>query len=303
MKIRKFVVVGIICLFIIPLIFIGFNVRGVNVATRYNSDTLYNSNYSWSLLIDVPLLIDVGDDIQLFYLENTNNTTYNFVVERDDDYHDEISGLDFPRYLYKIIKSDTSDSLIYQYKTNPLWYTAIIFNVSFIENGVDSSVDMKYTIGYLTSKATSDLSFNFTSEVTHTNTQQDFGGLVTGIQLYFKSQFVNYVKFTDFTGATDINLPYQYREVLDFWENSPMFERLSYTGSIYGEDKGYNRGLISAMDGGGGVDKFWNLFLKIFSGIGSILSIQVLPGFPLGILIAIPLALSIVGLILWIWRR
>lgn len=74
-------------------------------------------------------------------------------------------------------------------------------------------------------------------------------------------------------------------------------------GKTDGDAIGYQRGLAEGMAGATPVSQTVGVVSSIFAGIGTVLSIQLFPGFPLGLLILVPLFFAVLGLILWIWRR
>lgn len=74
-------------------------------------------------------------------------------------------------------------------------------------------------------------------------------------------------------------------------------------GLTQGYNDGYNDGVADGMAGATPMSQATTLVGSIFTAIGSILSIQLFPGFSLGLLILVPLFFSVLGLILWIWRR
>ena len=73
----------------------------------------------------------------------------------------------------------------------------------------------------------------------------------------------------------------------------------------------YKNAYLSGYNAGGGgqggniteFDRFWSLITGIFSGIGAIFAIELIPHVPIGVFFLIPLFFGVVGLILWIWRR
>lgn len=78
-------------------------------------------------------------------------------------------------------------------------------------------------------------------------------------------------------------------------------------GTVHGYDEGYqtgyNVGLNEGIQGATPVSQTVTLLGSIFGAIGTVLSIQLFPGFTLGLLILVPLFFAVLGLILWIWRR
>lgn len=78
-------------------------------------------------------------------------------------------------------------------------------------------------------------------------------------------------------------------------------------GTVHGYDEGYETGYdVGFGEGQAGatpVSKTIGVVSSIFAGVGTVLSIELFPGFPLGLLILVPLFFLVLGLILWIWRR
>lgn len=70
-----------------------------------------------------------------------------------------------------------------------------------------------------------------------------------------------------------------------------------------GYDEGYGIGYNEGFGGATPMSRATTLIGSIFGAIGSVLSIQLFPGFTLGLLILVPLFFAVLGLILWIWRR
>lgn len=66
---------------------------------------------------------------------------------------------------------------------------------------------------------------------------------------------------------------------------------------------GYDIGFNEGMDGATPVSQTVGVISSIFAGIGTVLAVQLFPGFPIGLLILVPLFFAVLGLILWIWRR
>ena len=78
-------------------------------------------------------------------------------------------------------------------------------------------------------------------------------------------------------------------------------------GRLYGLSEGYDQGYSDGLDvglaGATPMSQATTLIGSIFSSVGSVLAIQLFPGFSIGMLILVPLFFSVLGLILWIWRR
>ena len=75
------------------------------------------------------------------------------------------------------------------------------------------------------------------------------------------------------------------------------------TGYDRGYDIGYDDGFNNGMSGATPVSQTIGIVSSIFAGVGTVMAIQLFPGFPLGLLILVPLFFAVLGLILWIWRR
>lgn len=74
-------------------------------------------------------------------------------------------------------------------------------------------------------------------------------------------------------------------------------------GEEIGYSQGYNVGYTDGQAGNTAITPVFNTLSGIFSVIGSVLAIELVPHVPLGIFFLVPLFFSAVGLILWIWRR
>lgn len=74
-------------------------------------------------------------------------------------------------------------------------------------------------------------------------------------------------------------------------------------GEQIGYSQGYNVGYSDGQAGNTAITPVFNTLSGIFSVIGSVLAIELVPHVPLGIFFLVPLFFSAVGLILWIWRR
>ena len=78
-------------------------------------------------------------------------------------------------------------------------------------------------------------------------------------------------------------------------------------GEIIGYDNGYEDGYnVGYSDGESGenaVSPALNILSAVFSAVGAIFSIELVPHVPLGVFILVPLFFAVVGLVLWIWRR
>lgn len=78
-------------------------------------------------------------------------------------------------------------------------------------------------------------------------------------------------------------------------------------GLTYGYDlgyaSGYDDGYIDGENGESAVSKAVGVIGSIFGAVGTVLSIELFPGIPLGLFFLVPLFFAVLGLILWIWRR
>ena len=94
---------------------------------------------------------------------------------------------------------------------------------------------------------------------------------------------------------------------LGSWSINP-YEGLLYQSAynrFYGEtwDTAYAAGYAAGQEGETSVEPVFNLLTHIFSIIGAIWQIELVPHVPLGLFILVPIFFAIVGLVLWIWRR
>lgn len=75
------------------------------------------------------------------------------------------------------------------------------------------------------------------------------------------------------------------------------YETGYYAGRVLGYDEGYSVGLNE----GSNITTNW--IATISKAVGSVLALEILPNFPLGLIVAIPLVLGLIGLILYFWRK
>lgn len=66
----------------------------------------------------------------------------------------------------------------------------------------------------------------------------------------------------------------------------------------YGYDNGYTAGL----EGENGFSPFWNVLAGIFTSLGSIFAVELVPHVPIGLFFMVPLFFIMLGFIMWIWR-
>lgn len=74
-------------------------------------------------------------------------------------------------------------------------------------------------------------------------------------------------------------------------------------GERIGYSEGYNIGYTDGQAGNTAITPVFNTLSGVFSVVGSVLAIELVPHIPLGIFILVPLFFAAIGLILWIWRR
>lgn len=74
-------------------------------------------------------------------------------------------------------------------------------------------------------------------------------------------------------------------------------------GYIDGYNVGYDIGYDEGQEGENAISPVFRIISDIFGSIGSIMAIELVPHVPLGLFILVPLFFSVLGLILWIWRR
>lgn len=70
-----------------------------------------------------------------------------------------------------------------------------------------------------------------------------------------------------------------------------------------GYDSGYNLGYAEGQTGENAISPIWNVLTGIFNSVGAILSIELIPHIPIGLLIFVPLFFIMVMAILSIWRK
>lgn len=70
-----------------------------------------------------------------------------------------------------------------------------------------------------------------------------------------------------------------------------------------GYSEGYRVGQDEAINQDIGLSPFWVVIRDIFNGVGDVLAIEIVPHITVGLIIFVPLTISLVGFILWIWRK
>ena len=77
----------------------------------------------------------------------------------------------------------------------------------------------------------------------------------------------------------------------------------SLTRFSSGYQAGYQAGYNQGQTGDTAMTPVFNVLTHVFTSLGSILSIELVPHIPLGLFLLVPLFFAVLGLILWIWRR
>lgn len=85
--------------------------------------------------------------------------------------------------------------------------------------------------------------------------------------------------------------------------NGGYFGSLSRQERQRGFNQGYNNGYTDGQAGETAISPFFNVLSGIFTSIGAIFSIELVPHVPIGLFFLVPLFFAIVGLILFIWRK
>lgn len=75
------------------------------------------------------------------------------------------------------------------------------------------------------------------------------------------------------------------------------------SGRTAGYNLGYSAGYNAGQAGENAISPFFRVLTDIFTSIGAIFSIELVPNIPLGLFILVPLFFAVLGIILWIWRR
>ena len=70
-----------------------------------------------------------------------------------------------------------------------------------------------------------------------------------------------------------------------------------------GFNNGYNDGYVDGQEGRTAFTPAFNVLTGVFNVVGSVMSINLVPGVPLGLFFLVPLFFAVIGLVLWIWRK
>lgn len=93
---------------------------------------------------------------------------------------------------------------------------------------------------------------------------------------------------------------------IDMLNQTPYMQYAIHNRSIgynQGYSAGYNTGYREGQTGENAISPVWNVLTGIFNSIGAILSIELIPHIPIGLLIFVPLFFIMVMAILSIWRK
>lgn len=104
----------------------------------------------------------------------------------------------------------------------------------------------------------------------------------------------NALEILDYLSQT-VGLPQRGYNNIELMEES--YNNGFYSGKELGYKQGYNEGLSV------GENATTNWIATISKGIGNVLSMEIAPNLPLGLLVAIPLVMGMIGLIFMFWRK
>lgn len=90
---------------------------------------------------------------------------------------------------------------------------------------------------------------------------------------------------------------------ISYYCNTISFYEYAKNEYRYGYSSGYNVGYNDGQTGENAISPFFNVLSGIFTSIGAIFSIELVPHVPIGLFFLVPLFFAIVGLILFIWRK
>ena len=306
------------------LLFLSYSTQldsGYMIIYKNNSNIgMYFNNGSGLTAFSKSFSIDSAK-VCYFYIilgaSYTSNTT-EFCINYGYKYFNGTSFVDESSYYYFNNIAGQSYSAINEcYATSPGLYIQPYYNSSDTFHG--------YTDGYIYdvmdysdtfSEAVPDIKYDYLSYADSTLLRSLYqagydSGYFVGYQDGYSDAYDNYY-------APRYNAGYQDGYTAGLNDNTAYQQGL-YDGYDHGYDEGYQdgyaygrgRGYVAGYDDGYAegiagatpMSQATTLIGSLFTGIGSIMSIQLFPGFPIGLLILVPLFFSVLGLVLWIWRR
>lgn len=101
-----------------------------------------------------------------------------------------------------------------------------------------------------------------------------------------------------------------YDDAKDYWD--PIYYQLGYEagevdgyndGKQAGYTSGYNDGYADGQAGRTAVSPVFNIISGVFDVVASVLGIYLFPGITIGTFILVPLFFSIIGLVIWVWKK
>lgn len=111
---------------------------------------------------------------------------------------------------------------------------------------------------------------------------------------YMEFYSVSFLANVDRTSSISFNALFSYIKQSNYNYNY---------GYNTGYNDGYNTGYNDGQAGENAISPVWNVLTGIFNSIGAILSIELVPHIPIGLLIFVPLFFIMVMAILSIWRK
>lgn len=177
-----------------------------------------------------------------------------------------------------IVNSDTSKVLY-----SNLFYVVLFQNQ--INHYVFYSLEFEYPLSTSTITLTELFTVSFTS-----STITEIGTYSQGLQFMVSTS----------TAMTDDEIIGTF-----YYRFSPTYFNQVFASSAYsdGYGDGYDEGYDDGQEGENAISPFFNILSGIFTSIGAVFSIELIPNVPIGLFFLVPLFFAIVGLILFIWRK
>lgn len=228
--------------------------------------------------------------LQIYALDN------NQVYAAETEYVDSVGGGSL--VLVVLFQPGTSSvklgvcSLNFDTTTNKMsliaWDT---INIPMSSNYTDVSIEQSATYNYYTFEYT-DTPYNLMFYLDDINNSWDIVSICYAYNTFLNNE---YRAFT-ITGLVGYQAGYQAgteATTQEAYEN----------GYLDGVANGYNEGYSDGANGSTAITPVFALISGIFSSLGSILAVELVPHVPLGLFILVPLFFAVVGLVLWIWRK
>lgn len=282
---KKIIKISIFIILTFNIVFVGLSFNSKKVSATIQGDLSVRLQVGYEstvVLCGVPYDFlyygDGGNDNIPFIVDSNGNSIYlhtNGITLNDN-------GLTYRTWF---VNNDSSKPL----NSNDFYlirYDNVINRYIFYQVVFNNDYDANITVSDLTFIELFTISFS------------------TGYNPYFDILACNFITKFDITSSTSTE-DIKDRVVQSFNQNPYTFLIRSKSNMNYnrGYTTGYNTGYDEGQTGENAISPVWNVLTGIFNSIGAILSIELIPHIPIGLLIFVPLFFIMVMAILSIWRK